>query len=98
VWTYKFERVRTKFKAASGGQDWARLFRQYDHDDSGALAFDEFRRAVWWHRTSCRLAPPRLGLATSRHKYLWGKSAHAFRWSLRATTSDCYHVRARLPW
>ena len=49
VWQGKLERVRQKFRTASyttGRQDWARLFRHYDRNNSGVLEFDEFRRAV----------------------------------------------------
>jgi hypothetical protein len=41
--------TRKRFQAASysaGGQDWSRLFRHYDRDNSGELDWDEFRRAV----------------------------------------------------
>jgi Ca2+-binding EF-hand superfamily protein len=49
VWSRKFAKLRSKFKACSyslGGQDWEKLFRHYDRDNSGELDFDEFRRAV----------------------------------------------------
>ena len=43
------EEVQQKFRAASytsHGQDWAKLFRHYDRDNSGELDWEEFRRAV----------------------------------------------------
>eukprot|EP01050_Picozoa_sp_SAG11_P000476 SAG11_NODE_15_length_26319_cov_13.810564_1_plen_541_part_00 len=41
--------VRQKFRATSyavGRQDWGKLFRRYDRDNSGVLEFEEFRRAI----------------------------------------------------
>ena len=41
--------VRHHFRAASyrgGRQDWDKLFRRYDRDNSGIIDFQEFRRAV----------------------------------------------------
>jgi hypothetical protein len=41
--------IRRRFQTASysaGGQDWAKLFKHYDRDNSGELEWEEFRRAV----------------------------------------------------
>eukprot|EP01045_Picozoa_sp_COSAG04_P025492 COSAG04_NODE_3354_length_2900_cov_14.029275_2_plen_771_part_01 len=49
VWEEKLVHLRKKFQAAaytSQGVDLDLLFRQYDHDGSGELEFEEFRQAV----------------------------------------------------
>ena len=41
--------IRSKLRAAAytiGGINWYKLFKHYDRDNSGALDYDEFRRAV----------------------------------------------------
>ena len=49
VWEKKLQQLRDKFQAAAyttGGVDLDLLFRQYDHDNSGELEYEEFRQAV----------------------------------------------------
>ena len=49
MWVHKLDSLRRMLAAASyssGGENAARLFRQYDRDNDGILTFEEFRRAV----------------------------------------------------
>eukprot|EP01045_Picozoa_sp_COSAG04_P004628 COSAG04_NODE_204_length_20429_cov_6.166896_9_plen_1552_part_00 len=49
VWERKLQQLRDKFQAAAyttGGVNLDLLFRQYDHDNSGELEYEEFRQAV----------------------------------------------------
>ena len=49
VFENKVKRVMKKLRAlsySSGGEDWDKLFRHYDRDNSGDLDYEEFRRAI----------------------------------------------------
>lgn len=49
VWRGRTDLLRRRLESAAygfGGVDYAKVFHHYDRDNSGALDFDEFRRAV----------------------------------------------------